>query len=331
MSKNLLELWNNYNGQLLDLAKDIMFSLVVAVSGIIVNRGVAKLIVRASTESRGSKENQVAKSSRGSEKIPRENPEAEESPQPSGAPADSRIPVNSLKIDDTISHVLRMVIRYGIFIICLIMILNVFGVNTTSLLAILGAAGIAVGLALKDTLSNIAAGIILLVLGTYKRGDYIEFGSYSGTVKDIRLFTTILETPDGIYVSAPNSNIWETPLKNYTRNGKRRMDISVPIAYSDSIDTAFRVVKDMTEAEGRFLADPAPQILVQSYGDNSVNILLRAWASIDQYWPVYWDLMRGLKERLETAGLSIPFPQRDVHLYTERQRPATTDGINHHG
>jgi small conductance mechanosensitive channel len=230
----------------------------------------------------------------------------------------SRIPANNLKIDDTISRLLRLVVRYGIFIICLIMIFNVFGINTTSLLAILGAAGLAVGLALKDTLSNIAAGIILLFLGTCRRGDHIEFGSYSGTVKEIGLFTTILETPDGIYISAPNSGIWGTPLKNYTRNGKRRMDISVPIAYSDSIDTAFRVVREMAAAESRFLADPAPQILVQSYGDSSVNILLRAWASIDQYWPVYWDLMRGLKERLEEAGLSIPFPQRDIHLYTEQ-------------
>jgi small conductance mechanosensitive channel len=211
-----------------------------------------------------------------------------------------------------------LIVRYGIFIICLIMIFNVFGINTASLLAILGAAGLAVGLALKDTLSNIAAGIILLFLGTYRRGDYVEFGSCSGTVKEISLFTTILETPDGIYISAPNSNIWGTPLKNYTRNGKRRMDISVPIAYSDSIDTAFRVVKEMAAAEGRLLADPAPQILVQSYGDSSVNVLLRAWAPLDQYWPVYWDLMRVLKEKLEEAGLSIPFPQRDLHVYTER-------------
>jgi small conductance mechanosensitive channel len=232
--------------------------------------------------------------------------------------ANSRIPANNLKIDDTISHLLRLIVRYGIFIICLIMVFNVFGINTTSLLAILGAAGLAVGLALKDTLGNIAAGIILLFLGTYRRGDYIEFGSYSGTVKEISLFTTILETPDGIYISAPNSSIWGTPLKNYTRNGKRRMDISVPIAYSDSIDTAFGVVRDMVAAESRFLADPAPQILVQSYGDSSVNILLRAWAPLDQYWPVYWDLMRGLKERLEEAGLSIPFPQRDIHVYTKK-------------
>jgi small conductance mechanosensitive channel len=225
-----------------------------------------------------------------------------------------------LKADDNITHLLRLVIRYGIFIICLIMILNNFGVNTASLLAVLGAAGIAVGLALKDTLGNIAAGIILLFLGSYRRGEYVEFDAYSGTVREINLFTTILETPDGIYISAPNSSIWGSPLKNYTRNGKRRMDLSVPIAYSDSLDTAFRVMREIIAAEDRFLPDPAPQVVVQSYGDNSVNILLRAWSPLDTYWTIYWFQMRNLKEKFEAAGLSIPFPQRDIHLYREESK-----------
>jgi small conductance mechanosensitive channel len=228
-----------------------------------------------------------------------------------------------IRIDDTVSLLLRHVARYGIFIICLIMILNTFGISTASLLAVLGAAGVAVGLALKDTLGNIAAGIILLILGSYRRGDYIEFGAYSGTVKDINLFTTILETPDGIYISAPNSNIWGTPLKNYTRNGRRRMDIPVSISYSDSIDAAFRVMRDITAAEKRFLRDPEPQIVVQSYGDNSVTILLRAWASLDVYWTIYWDTMRVIKEKIEKAGLTIPFPQRDIHLFMEKDAKAT--------
>jgi small conductance mechanosensitive channel len=319
MDKNLAELWSGYGSQIFNLVKNILVSLVIAAVGIFVNRGAAKLITRTS------------KGSPGSESAPAsgKTPDAGEPDQIS--PGVSVIPTDNLKIDSTISHLLRLIVRYGIFIICLIMIFNVFGINTTSLLAILGAAGLAVGLALKDTLSNIAAGIILLFLGTYRRGDYIEFGSCSGTVKEISLFTTILETPDGIYISAPNSSIWGTPLKNYTRNGKRRMDISVPIAYSDSIDTAFRVVREMAAAESRFLADPAPQILVQSYGDSSVNVLLRAWAPLDRYWPVYWDLMRGLKEKLDEAGLSIPFPQRDLHVYTERQRPANPESINHRG
>ncbi|MDR2738603.1 MAG: mechanosensitive ion channel family protein [Treponema sp.] len=305
MGKSLFELWNRYNGRLFDLAKNVILSLVIAGAGIFVNRGAAKLIAGASEQSRTS-----GKTPKGAGTPAAGKPDTE-------SPAIADISLNGLKIDDTVSNLLRLTVRYGIFIICLIMIFNVFGINTASFLAILGAAGIAVGLALKDTLSNIAAGIILLFLGTYRRGDYIEFGAYSGTVKEISLFTTILETPDGVYISAPNSSIWGTPLKNYTRNSTRRMDIAVPIAYSDSIDTAFRVVKDLAAAESRFLADPAPQILVQSYGDSSVNVLLRVWVPTALYWPAYWDQMRVLKEKLEEAGLSIPFPQRDVHLYTE--------------
>jgi small conductance mechanosensitive channel len=235
----------------------------------------------------------------------------------------NRAASSDLRIDDTVTFLLRHIVRYGIFIICLIMILNAFGINTASLLAVLGAAGVAVGLALKDTLGNIAAGIILLILSAYRRGDYIEFGAYSGTVKDINLFTTILETPDGIYISAPNSSIWGTPLKNYTRNGRRRMDIPVSISYSDSIDAAFQVMREIIAAESRFLKDPEPQIVVQAYGDNSVTVLLRAWAPLDAYWTVYWDTMRIIKGKIEDAGLTIPFPQRDIHLFMEKDAKAT--------
>ncbi|MDR1985659.1 MAG: mechanosensitive ion channel [Treponema sp.] len=221
---------------------------------------------------------------------------------------------SGLRIDGTVARILRRIIRYGIFIVCVIMILNAFGINTASLLAVLGAAGVTIGLALKDTLGNIAAGIILLLLGSYRRGEYIEFGSYSGTVQEINLFTTILETPEGLFISAPNSSIWGTPLKNYSRNGKRRMELSVGISYSDSIDAAFRVMRDIAENETRFLKDPAPQVLVQSLGDSSVNIALRAWASTDVYWNIYWDQMRNVKLKIEEAGLHIPFPQRDLHI-----------------
>jgi small conductance mechanosensitive channel len=224
---------------------------------------------------------------------------------------------SGLPVDETVSSLLRLVIRYGVFIVCIIMILNVFGVNTSSLLAVLGAAGIAVGLALKDTLGNIAAGIILLFLGSYRKGEYIEFGAYSGTVRDINLFTTILETPDGVYVSAPNSSIWGVPLKNYSRNGRRRMELAVGIAYSDSLETAFRVLREIAAGESRFLPDPAPQVILRSLDDSSVTFAIRAWASNADYWDIYWDQTRTLKERIEAAGLHIPFPQRDVHLVRE--------------
>lgn len=218
------------------------------------------------------------------------------------------------RVDDTVSSLLCNLVRYGILIICVIMVLNIFGVNTTGLIAVLGAAGVAVGLAVKDTLGNIAAGIILLFLGSYRKGEFVEFGAYSGTVTDISLFTTTMETPDGIYISAPNSSIWGSPLKNYTRNGKRRMELSVRISYSDSVDTAFQVMKDVIAGETRFLQEPAPRVILQSLQDSSVIVEIRAWASVQQYWDIYWDQMRILKEKTEAAGLHIPFPQRDVHI-----------------
>ncbi|MDR1862566.1 MAG: mechanosensitive ion channel family protein [Treponema sp.] len=219
-----------------------------------------------------------------------------------------------LKVDETLTSVLRCIIRYGIVIVCAIMILDVFGFNTNSLIALLGAAGVAVGLALKDTLSNIAAGIFLLFLRPFRQGDFIEFGSFMGTVREINLFATILETGDGIYISAPNASLWGVPMKNYTRNNRRRMDLSVMIAYSDSIDTAFGVLKEIAAGEKRFLPNPPPQIMVQSMADSGVSIMLRAWTHADVYWSVYWDQMRNIKENIEAAGLTIPFPQRDIRI-----------------
>jgi small conductance mechanosensitive channel len=226
----------------------------------------------------------------------------------------ARADSSRLQVDGTVTSLLRYVVRYGIIIVCVIMILSVFGVNTTSLIAVLGAAGVAVGLALKDTLGNIAAGIILLFLGAYRRGEYIEFGDYSGTVKDINLFTAILETPDGVYISAPNSSIWGTPLKNYSRNGRRRMELAVGIAYSDSLDTAFRVMWAIIAAETRFLKDPEPQVIVQSMQDSSIIIAARAWAPNKDYWNIYWEQMRNLRVKFEEAGLRVPFPRQDVHI-----------------
>jgi small conductance mechanosensitive channel len=235
--------------------------------------------------------------------------------------------------DETFASILHIALSYGVIIIGVIIVLDAFGVNTASLIALLGAAGVAIGLALKDTLSNIASGIILLLLRSYRKGDYIEFASCSGTVKEMDLFATILETPDGIYISAPNSSIWGVPLKNYTRNGKRRMDLSVSIAYSDSIDAAFKVMQDVIASETRFMRDPAPQVMVQSLGDSGVTIMLRAWAHTSVYWTIYWEQMRNIKEKIEAAGLTIPFPQRDLHLIREEKpspaAPLTAAGEKH--
>ncbi|MDR1838339.1 MAG: mechanosensitive ion channel [Treponema sp.] len=224
---------------------------------------------------------------------------------------------------NTVNSLLRYTVKYGVFIICAIMILNIFGFNTTSLIALLGAVGVAIGLALKDTMGNIASGIILFFLGCYRSGEFIEFDTFNGTVKEINLFTTILETPDGIYISAPNSSIWGSPLRNFTRNGKRRMELSVRISYFDSVDTAFGVLNDIIKSETRFLKEPAAQVIVQSMQDSHVNLVIRAWTNIQDYWDVYWQQMRNLKEKIEEAGLHIPFPQRDVHIVQDAVQAAS--------
>ncbi|MDR0374721.1 MAG: mechanosensitive ion channel family protein [Treponema sp.] len=224
------------------------------------------------------------------------------------------VDASKAQIDGILLTFLRVGMKYALIIVCLIMLLGVFGINATGLVALLGTAGVAVGLALKDTLGDIAAGIVLLVLKSYRKGDFIEFDGFMGTVKDFDLFTTKLETPDGVLISAPNSSIWKTPIKNYSRSAKRRMDLVIGISYGDSIDTAYNVMREIVDAEPRFLRDPAPQIVVQSLNDSSVNILLRAWAPADVYWDVYWKHMRLVKEKIEAAGLSTPFPQRIVRL-----------------
>jgi small conductance mechanosensitive channel len=159
---------------------------------------------------------------------------------------------------------------------------------------------------------------MLLILRPFRAGNFIEAGSIMGTVKEISLFTTILKTPDGLYISAPNSSLWGTPIKNFSANGTRRMDLIIGISYTDSIDSGFGALQQVIQNEPRFLADPPPRVMVQEMADSSVNLQLRAWANMDDYWDVYWDTNKMMKEQVEAAGLTIPFPQRDVHVFNEK-------------
>jgi len=218
------------------------------------------------------------------------------------------------RLDETLAPVLVTIIRYAVHIVAAVIILDIFGVSTTSLIALLGAAGIAVGLALKNTLSNIASGIMLLHLRPCRKGDAIKCSAASGTVEEINLFATTIKTFDGLYVSTPNGILWSSAITNFTRNGRRRMDIQVGIGYDDSIDRAMEVLRQIVDEDPRFLTDPAPQIMVTSLGDSSVNLELRVWANNDVYWTVFWEKNKLVKERIEAAGLSIPFPQMDCHL-----------------
>jgi small conductance mechanosensitive channel len=225
-----------------------------------------------------------------------------------------RAATGKIKLDENLRSVLRMAVRYGIVIVCLLMSLDTLGINTNGLVALLGAAGVAVGFSLRETLGNIATGIIILFLRPFQKGDFIECGSIAGSVKEMGLFATTLETADGIFISAPNSSLWGVPLKNYSRNPYRRMDISVSISYSDSIDEAFKVLNEIINEESRFLKEPPSQVTVQSLGDSGIGITLRAWVRASDYWNVYFEQMKNVTERIEGAGLTIPFPQRDIHL-----------------
>ena len=207
-----------------------------------------------------------------------------------------------------------MIVRTLIWVVGLLIILDLFGFNTASLLTVLGAAGLTIGLAMKDSLSNIAAGIMLLILRPYKQGDYIDCGSISGNIQQMGMFSTVLKTADGLFVSAPNSVVFGTPIKNYSRNPTRRTDITVGIGYGDSLPVALNVLTEIMMKEPMVLKDPAPEVLVAELADSSVNLTLRYWTASENYWTAYWTIKAKLKPVIEGAGLNIPFPQRVVTL-----------------
>ncbi|EJG1891676.1 mechanosensitive ion channel family protein [Vibrio parahaemolyticus] len=216
--------------------------------------------------------------------------------------------------DEIVARLLSQVASYAVYLVGLVIILDLFGVNTASLVALVGAAGLAIGLALKDTLSNIAAGIMILFLKPIKKGEFVEFGSYSGSVVDIGLFTSVFETADGLYISSPNSAVWNSTIRNFSRNNKRRMDITVGISYQDSVEVGLNVLKELALSQPHILKDPEPQVIVHMLADSSVNLQLRAWCPTDKYWETYWAVQKQVKPNIEAAGLTIPFPQRVLNI-----------------
>ncbi|MEO3434816.1 mechanosensitive ion channel domain-containing protein [Inquilinus sp. CAU 1745] len=221
----------------------------------------------------------------------------------------------SKRVDDTLKPLVGTVIRYGIIALVLVAALGQLGVQTASLLAVLGAAGLAIGLALQGTLTNIAAGIMLLWLRPFRTGDYIEVdGGVSGTVTDIGLFTCELKTWDGVFAFAPNSEIWNKALKNHSRNATRLMSIAIGISYDADPEKARGLLLAMADRDERIMKDPAPIVFVDSYGDSAVNIAFRAWAPNDVYWDAQRAMIEQAKHDLEAAGIELPFPQRIVHM-----------------
>jgi Small-conductance mechanosensitive channel len=219
------------------------------------------------------------------------------------------------KVDDTLRGFLRNIIYYVLLAAVTIMALGQAGLNITSFLAVLGAAGLAVGLALKDSLSNFAAGVMLILLKFFKRGDWVTVAGESGTVHTVNIFNTLLTTADNRSVIVPNSAILSGTIVNYTANETRRVDLVMGIGYDDDLLKAKELLMKIVTEDPRVLPEPAPVVAVLELADSSVNFVVRPWVKTSDYWPVYFGLTEKVKLVFDQEGISIPYPQRDVHLY----------------
>jgi len=233
--------------------------------------------------------------------------------------------INSLSrikgMDQTIVRFFGGIVRYGMLIIVLVMVLGQFGVQTASILAALGAIGIAIGLALQGTLQNIAAGIMLLILRPFRVGETITAGPVVGTVQEIGLFTTELQTYDGLYVSSPNALLWNTQVINSSRLETRMHDFKVGIAYEDDIDKAISILKEVVNAQDSVLKAPEPNYFVAELGDSAVILCCRYWVKNSEYWTVARNTTKMVKIAFDKAGISIPYPQMTNRLVEAAKQP----------
>jgi small conductance mechanosensitive channel len=227
--------------------------------------------------------------------------------------------MNKRGADPALEHFLASLAYYGLLIFVAIAALGQLGIQTASLVAVVAAAGLAVGLALQGSLANFAAGFLILLFKPFRVGDYIEAAGTAGTVGKILIFTTELTTPDNKKVIIPNGQVTGGNIINYSANDTRRVDLVMGISYGDDIDKAKSILEDVLKADERVLEDPAPNIAVSQLADSSVNLIVRPWAKTSDYWGLYWDLTENIKKRFDKEGVSIPFPQRDVHLYEHKE------------
>jgi len=218
------------------------------------------------------------------------------------------------KVDELLISFVSSLSYMAMLAFVIIAALNQLGIQTTSFVAIIGAAGLAIGLALQGALSNFAAGVLMLIFRPFKNGDYIEGGGVSGTVEQIQIFTTELLTPDNKLVIIPNSNMMGGNIINYSANKIRRIDLVIGVGYSDDLKKVKQVLSDIIAAEPLLLKDPAPIIAVSELADSSVNLVVRPWVKTQDYWKQRFQLIENIKIGFDQAGISIPFPQRDVHM-----------------
>jgi len=228
------------------------------------------------------------------------------------------------KIDQILVNFISAIVRGLLFLFVIIAALSQLGINTTSLIALIGAAGLAVALSLKDSMQNFAAGVMLLVFRPFSVGDFVEAGGTSGSVKEINIFSSTFLTPDNKQVIIPNGAIYSGVITNYSATGTRRIDMVFGIGYEDDIETAKGIIEDALKSESRILNAPEYVIAVGELADSSVNFYVRPWVDTSNYWPVYFDLTEKIKLEFDKNGISIPYPQMDVHMdkpEQEEQKP----------
>jgi len=222
--------------------------------------------------------------------------------------------VLSKKLDPTVSRFVGNLANIALLAVVVIAALDRLGLETTSLIAIVGAAGLAVGLALKDSLGNFASGVMLIVFRPFKVGDFVEAGGAMGVVREIRIFATIFTSGDNKVISVPNGSIMGGNIVNYSQMPTRRVDMTVGVGYGSDLAKVKTVLTDILGADERVLKDPAPVVAVMELGDSSINLVVRPWVNSADYWAVLWDTTETIKRRFDEEGIEIPFPQMDVHL-----------------
>ncbi|PIE97732.1 MAG: mechanosensitive ion channel protein [Treponema sp.] len=220
-----------------------------------------------------------------------------------------------LKFDQTLGSFLINILSVLLKVFLAVVILGQLGVETTSFVAILGAAGLAVGFALQGSLASFASGVLIIILKPFVIGDYVAAGGVDGTVFDIGIFATKFKTVDNKVVIVPNTSVMNSSIINYSKEKQRRIDLVIGVGYDDDIRQVEAVLKSILNRDSRILKDPAPTVGVLELADNSVNFAVRPWVATSDYWPTYFDLMKEIKITLDQNGITIPYPQRDVHLY----------------
>ena len=223
------------------------------------------------------------------------------------------------KVESTLISFVGNLTYIALLTFVIIAALSQVGIQTTSFIAVIGAAGLAIGLALQGSLANFAAGVLMLIFHPFKAGDYIEGAGVAGTVEHIQIFTTQLKSPDNKTIIVPNAKLTADNIVNYSAKDTRRVDMVIGVSYSDDLQKVRQILEDILSQDSRVLEDPAPTIAVLELGDNSVNFAFRPWVKRDDYWGVYFDLTETVKKRFDAEGVSIPFPQRDVHLYEHKE------------